>query len=103
MGLHFLSIDHSLLREHAARYLWPGRYILAASVVVGWACGVLVELPKPIIYTLMGLISGGVIMNSMINELPREKEGKFWPFMLGAATYAAIVLMAAGARANGEV
>jgi hypothetical protein len=94
MGLHFLSVDHALLREHAARYLRPGRYILAAAVLAGWACGALVEVPAAIVCTLMGLVSGGVIMNSMIMELPHEKEGKFWPFVLGAALYAAIVLLA---------
>jgi hypothetical protein len=102
MGLHFLSVDHSLLREHAARYLRPGRYILAAAVLAGWACGVLLEIPKPIVSTLMGVVSGGVIMNSMIMELPREKEGKFWPFVLGAALYAAIMLLATGIGAGRE-
>ena len=102
MGLHFLSVDHSLLREHAARYLWPGRYILAAAVLVGWACGVLVEVPAAIVCILMGLVSGGVIMNSMIMELPREKEGKFWPFVLGAALYAAIVLLATKVGAGSD-
>jgi hypothetical protein len=100
MGLHFLSVDHSLLREHAARYILPGRHILAAAVLAGWVCGVLVEIPRPIACTLMGLVSGGVIMNSMINELPHEKEGKFWPFVLGAVAYAAIVLLATGAGAG---
>jgi len=102
MGLHFLSVDHSLLREHAARYLRPGRYILAAAVLAGWVCGALLEIPRPIVFTLMGLVSGGVIMNSMINELPHEKEGKFWPFVLGAALYAAIVLLATGVGAGSE-
>jgi hypothetical protein len=102
MALHFLSLDHSLLREHAARYLRPGRYILATAVLAGWVCGALVEVPTPVVCALTGLVSGGVIMNSMIMELPREKEGKFWPFVLGAAVYAAIVLLATGVRAGGE-
>ena len=101
MGLHFLSVDHSLLHEHAARYLRPGRYILAAAVLAGWACGVLLEIPRPVVATLMGVVSGGVIMNSMIMELPGEKEGKFWPFLAGAAAYAAIMLLAIGSPASG--
>jgi len=100
MGLHFLSADHSLLREHAARYLRPGRYILVVAVLAGWASGVLVEVPAAIVCILMGLVSGGVIMNSMIMELPREREGKFWPFVLGAALYAAIVLLAVSVGAG---
>jgi hypothetical protein len=102
MGLHFLSVDHSLLREHAARYLRPGRYILAAAVLAGWACGAMMEIPDTILCILMGLVSGGVIMNSMIMELPREKEGGFWPFLAGAVFYAAIVLAATGVGSAGD-
>jgi hypothetical protein len=100
MGLHFLSVDHSLLREHAARYLRPGRYILAAAVLAGWASGVLVEVPAAVVCVLMGLVSGGVVMNSTIVELPHEKEGRFWAFFLGAAAYAAVLLLLAGTGAN---
>ena len=92
MGLHFLSIDHSMLREHGAKYLWPGRFILAGAVLAGWACGTLIEIPALIGCTLMGLVAGGVIMNSTIMELPREKEGRFWAFLLGAAGYTIILL-----------
>jgi hypothetical protein len=96
MGLHFLSIDHALVEEHGPRYLKSGRYILALAVMAGWGCGLLFEIPKPVGATVMGLVAGGVIMNSMIMELPQEKKGKFWPFVLGAAFYAAIMLLATG-------
>jgi hypothetical protein len=31
-------------------------------------------------------------MNSLIAELPKEKEGRFWPFCGGAAGYAVLLL-----------
>jgi hypothetical protein len=33
-------------------------------------------------FALLGLNPGRVIINSMIMELPTEKEGRFWPFCL---------------------
>jgi hypothetical protein len=98
MGLHFLSVSHALLEEHGLRYLKPGRYILAFCALAGWGCGLLFEIPQAQGATIMGLVAGGVIMNSVIMELPKEKEGKFWPFVAGAAAYAAIMLMATGVR-----
>jgi len=98
MGLHFLSLDHSLLEAHGKRYLQSGRFILAAAVLVGWGFGELYEIPKALSATLMGLVAGGVIMNSMLTELPKEKEGKFWPFLGGAAAYAVIMLLVVGVR-----
>ena len=93
MALHFLSVDHSLRREHGAAYERPGKYILAAAVVAGWACALITRIPEATVAILLGVVSGGVIMNSTIMELPREKEGRFWAFFLGAAVYATILLL----------
>jgi hypothetical protein len=91
MGLHFLSTGHSLHHEHGRGYDIRGRWALALAALGGWVCGVLVELPKPVAITLLGLVSGGVVMNSMIAELPGEKDGRFVPFCLGAAAYAVLL------------
>ena len=92
MGLHFLALGNSLEREHGNLYVRPGRQILAAAVLAGWLCGFLAEFPKPVVITLLGLISGGVVMNSMIMELPSEKEGRFGAFCAGAGAYAMLLL-----------
>jgi hypothetical protein len=93
MGLHFLALGHSLEREHGRLYVRPGRQILAAAVMAGWLCGVFADFPKPVVITLLGLVSGGVVMNSMIMELPSEKEGRFWPLFAGAAGYALLLVL----------
>jgi len=87
MGLHFLSTGNSLHHEHGHIYDICGRWFLAAASLTGWACGALIEFPKPVVITMLGLVSGGVVMNSMIVELPGEKDGKFLPFCAGAAAY----------------
>jgi hypothetical protein len=97
MALHFLSVDHSLRREHGAAYERLGKYILAAAVVAGWGGAMMTTIPSAAVAVLLGIVSGGVIMNSTIMELPREKEGRFWAFVVGAAGYAAI-LSAVSAR-----
>jgi hypothetical protein len=92
MALHFHLLGTSLLREHKSKYMWPGRYVLACAALLGWICGTLAGMPGPVILTLAGIIAGGIIMNSMVFELPREKEGRFWPFAFGAAVYTGILL-----------
>jgi hypothetical protein len=51
------------------------------------------EVPRPSLITGLGLISGGVVMNSMVMELPREKEGRFWPFVVGALVYTLLLAL----------
>jgi hypothetical protein len=65
---------------------------LAIAPLAGWIIGIAMELPKSMVITLLGFISGAIIMNTLIMELPREKEGKFWPFLVGGILYAAILI-----------
>jgi len=91
MGLHFLSIDRSMHDEHGGIYDKFGKWILAGAVLISWACGALAEFPKPVVITMLGFVSGGVVMNSMIVELPGEKDGRFLYFCAGAAAYATLL------------
>ena len=93
MALHFLSIDHSLGREYGATYHRIGRWVLAVAVLLGGATGIATSMSEELLATLLGLNSGGVIINSMIMELPREKEGRFWPFCFGAIAYSVLLLL----------
>ena len=93
MGLHFIGVDHSLQREHGATYMRVGRFVLAAAALAGWSVAMLTEISRAAIITSLALISGGVVMNSMVMELPTEKEGRFWPFAVGAAAYTGLLLL----------
>jgi hypothetical protein len=55
--------------------------------------GTYFKLPPTAVITLLGIISGSVVMNSTIAELPKEKEGRFLAFLIGAILYASILLM----------
>ena len=92
MGFHFLLVEHSLRHEHTTLFDRAGRYVLGLAPLAGWIIGVAVDLPKSLVITLLGIISGAIIMNTLIMELPKEKEGKFWPFLLGGGLYGAILL-----------
>jgi hypothetical protein len=93
MGLHFIGVDHALLREHGAEYTRVGRFVLAAATLAGWSIGNLTEISQTTITTMLGLISGGVVMNSMVMELPTEKDGRFWPFVGGAVAYTMLLVL----------
>jgi hypothetical protein len=93
MGLHFLGVDHSLQREHGAAYLQVGRFVLAGAAFAGWAVAMMSPISASAIITSLALISGGVVMNSMVMELPKEKDGRFWPFVTGAVAYTALLLL----------
>jgi zinc transporter ZupT len=93
MFLHFLGADHSLRREHGRLYDRSGKWVLAGAVLTGWVVGLLSSIPETVLATLQGFVGGGVVINSMIMELPKENEGRFWPFCGGASGYALILVL----------
>lgn len=92
LTFHFLSLDHSLRHEHGDTYERIGRYVLAGMALLGWGMGVLFALPGHILALLLAFISGAIIMNSLIMELPAEKDGRFLSFMAGGLVYGLILL-----------
>jgi hypothetical protein len=94
MCLHFLGIDQSLYREYAAMYEKHGKWTLAAATAVGCLVGLLAKIPERYLATMMGFIAGGVVVNSMVMELPKEKEGRFWAFCAGAFLYSLLLMLA---------
>jgi hypothetical protein len=93
MSLHFLGTDHALRREYGRWYDSRGKWVPAGGVLAGWFVAFISPLSTELLATLMGFVGGGVVMNSLIAELPKEKEGRFWPFCGGAAAYAVMLLL----------
>jgi hypothetical protein len=92
IALHLLSLDRSLEREFGERYVRHGRYVLAAMGPVGWASGVFIDLPPIVSALLVAFISGAVIVNSAITELPQKEGGRLKPFVLGGLIYGLVLL-----------
>jgi hypothetical protein len=92
MALHFVVNDRALNRHHGALYTNRGRWLLAAAVIGGWAVGLAFEIRGEPVAALIALLAGSVVLNVIKEELPKERESRFWAFLLGAAGYAALLL-----------
>lgn len=91
MGLHFLVNDHSLRAHHGELYRF-GRWLLAAAPFVGLLLGLAVTLSDLAIGALFAFLVGGVVLNVLKEELPEQRESRFWVFAAGTAGYAALLL-----------
>lgn len=93
MGLHIAPITNRLRSEHPAAYEHRGAILLALASVVGWACGLTIHLPGPLVLDMAAIVAGGVIVNAAIAELPKEREASYWSFVSGAVSYTALLLV----------
>lgn len=94
IAFHFLVVDHSLRKEYGARYDASGRWTLAAAVLAGWAVGAFYGLSEPVLATLWGLVGGGVVLNSVKDELPGQGDARYGAFIIGAIVYTLLILLA---------
>jgi hypothetical protein len=93
MALHFTSLRYSLWNEYGDIFGRLGKNIMGVSCLAGWLIAVFLPQPLTVIITLLGFVSGGVIMTTMMEELPEEKEGHFLYFFLGAVFYAGLLIL----------
>jgi len=94
MAIHFIVVNHSLTEEHGHAYARHGHWILAASVLAGWALAHVAELSDQAFARLFALLAGGVVITSLRAELPDDRSGRFWPFCIAAVLFASILLLA---------
>lgn len=92
MGLHFVVNDRALFAHHGEAFLGRGRWILAVAAPLGWGLSLLVHIPDFWSSLVFALLAGGIVLNVIKEELPQERESRFWAFALGGAAYAALLL-----------
>ena len=92
MALHFMVTDYGLNEDHKAAYRRIGRWVLVGAVLVGLAIGFVTEISKAAVAVLVAFLAGGVILNVLKEEVPSERQSRFWAFALGTAGYAALLL-----------
>lgn len=93
LGLHFIINDFALRESHGVFYDTRGRWVLAIAPLVGWTIGVATSIDERAIAALFAVLAGGVILNVLKEELPEERESRFWAFFVGAALYASLLLV----------
>ncbi|MCJ2068558.1 hypothetical protein MKK75_07020 [Methylobacterium sp. J-030] len=91
MALHFVVTDYGLNEDHKAAYRRIGRWVLVVAVLAGFAVGAATLVSDAAIAALTAFL-GGVILNVLKDEVPSERQSRFWAFVLGAAGYSALLL-----------
>lgn len=84
--------DFGLREDHKDGYDRSGRWVLATAVIIGWALGSATPLPEFFIGFLFAFLARSVVLNALKEELPEERQSRFWPFALGGAASAVLLV-----------
>lgn len=91
---HFIVNDFGLRDQNKELFRKEARWILAAAPLLGCLAGFAVEIPELYSRLLLAFLAGGVVLNILKEELPEERESRYSAFLLGAALYATVLLLA---------
>lgn len=94
MAVHFVIVAHGLSERFLRPYAGWGRWVLAASVLAGWALGTTTRISEVTFARIFAVLAGGVVITSVQRELLGDQRGHFWPFVLGALVFAAALMLA---------
>ncbi len=94
LGLHFVINDFGLREHHKEAYRRIGRWSISAGVLVGWVLGISVDISERTLALTLAFIAGGVVLNVFKEELPGERQARFWPFAAAALAYGALLQVA---------
>jgi hypothetical protein len=50
-------------------------------------------VPEQGVIALFSFLSGAIVLNVLKEELPEERKSRFLPFLAGAATYGALLVV----------
>lgn len=92
MAFHFVVNDHSLRKHHKSTYDKVGRWVLASAILVGWVIGLAIPIHKAALALLFAFLAGGIILNVIKEELPEQRQSRFWAFAFGAVAYAGLLV-----------
>jgi len=95
VAMKFLVNDHALAEDHAGPYRRFGRPLVLGSFLLGAALGAGWPLPELGLLLAQAFLAGAILLAMLKEELPSRREGRGWPFAVGAAAYTALLLAAA--------
>jgi zinc transporter ZupT len=94
LSLHFMVNDYGLYSHHKNTYLKKGRWMMALAVIAGWLVSYFTDLTDLVLALIFAFLAGGIVLNTLKEELPDEKESNFWYFLLGAGLFAVLLIWA---------
>jgi zinc transporter ZupT len=93
MAFHFVVNDYALMDHYPKVYKKKGRWIITISILGGWLAGTLTEVSEVWVIVPFAFVAGGVILNVLKEELPKERESNFWAFLLGLVIYGGLLMV----------
>ncbi|WP_292465814.1 hypothetical protein [Methanolobus sp.] len=91
-GLHLVAFGYDLKEDHKENYTHLVAFALSAVLLVGTATSFFYKLNELTLGVLLAFVTGGILLNSIKEEIPPENKSAFLPFVGGAFSIGILLL-----------
>jgi len=92
IAMHYFVRDHNTKENSAPLFEHQGRWGLVLALLAGYITGRLSHIPDAIVALLISFLAGGIFLNVLRYELPKNEKEGYVCFATGALLYTAILI-----------
>lgn len=93
VGLHLIGFGFDQKEDHGERYtIWVAG-TLAVVLIAGAITSYLYKFDELTLDLLLAFVTGGILLNSIKEEIPTANQSSFWAFAVGAILIGILLLL----------
>ena len=93
LSLHYIGICHQLRDWHHDSFDRYMRWLIAAATLAGWAVGATGLVSKELLAILVAFLGGGILVNVLREEWPRQDSRRVAPFLSGVGLFLVLTII----------
>lgn len=93
IGIHLVGFGYDLKEDHKEKYTHWVAGILAVFLIIGTITSYLYKFDELILSLLLAFITGGILLNSIKEEIPTINQSRFWAFAASAIAVGILLLL----------
>jgi hypothetical protein len=93
IGIHLVGFGYDLKEDHKEKYTYSTAGTLAVVLIAGTIVSYVHKLDELMLNLLLAFLTGGILLNSIKEEIPPENQSRFWAFAAGAISIGILLLL----------
>lgn len=93
VGIHLVGFGYDQKEDHKERYTYSVVGTLASVLIAGTIASYFYKLDELTLNLLLAFVVGGILLNSIKEEIPTINQSRFWAFAAGAISTGILLLL----------
>lgn len=93
VGIHLVGFGYDQKEDHKERYTYSVVGTLALVLIAGTIASYFYKLDELTLNLLLAFVVGGILLNSIKEEIPTINQSRFWAFAAGSISTGILLLL----------